>query len=94
MLTRQVIVPIAPTRLYELLGLPGNLADDTCQGIGLQASGTNTGTVYFGDRGQQVQELEAGASSYPSVNSAKNIWVRSDNGTDLLNVTQTIGPAG
>ena len=93
MRTRQVLVPQAPTRLFDLMA-SSNLADGTCQGVGLQASSGNTGTVYFGDRGAQVQELAPGASSYPSTNTTKNIWVRSDNGTELLNVTQTIGAAG
>ena len=87
--TRKFTIPTTATSIYALFD-----SDDqalfTCQGMGLQADDGNSGSVFFGSRASKAQELVAGAATFITINSPRDVWVRSENGTELLNVSLTL----
>jgi hypothetical protein len=70
-----------------------NPAHEYCQRIGIQARTTNTGTVRFSvNNDVPTTELAAGNSAQVLVNTPKNVWVESDNGTEQINIEFMQGP--
>lgn len=93
-MTKRITVPTTKTNLHTLLATR-NGAHEYCQGVGLQARSTNSGVVRFAvGGGPCVQELVAGSSIGLGTNTPKSIWVESDNGTEEINVSLTVGANG
>ena len=74
---------IIPTTLSNLATLM-DTTDTKCQGVYMQADAGNTGNIFFGRSGNVDFFLEPGKSSTYLINNARDMFVRSENGTEVL----------
>ena len=73
-------IPTLVTNLSPLL----DGGDTNCQAVYLQAASDNVGNIFFGRNGNVDFFLEPGKSSTYLTNNAKNLFVYSENGSEVL----------
>lgn len=76
----KTIISLSQVSLADLL----DTRDTKCQGVYMQADAGNTGNIFFGRQGNVDFFLEPGKSSTYLINNARDMFVRSENGTEVL----------